>query len=319
MYFSLCSGLDDAKLAITDKIINNTFSNYLAHSYCYREKSAKWKPSTHKVYRRRSIGGHVKMGNQQIGGDVQTLPHHENFEYRNDTRNLRLDPELLSKVPQIPETVVTPPPEEGEDDATSRGHKDIPFTAAYKAKRRGSIAIGEKREIRRDLAHMPEKGSINPSSSRINALLGAPKPSNVRRGSIDTQSVLLSTNKSPKLHRGLSPSVPKSGSRSRLLEKLLSIPSKGGLGDKSSDKLDKLENNDNSDFPSSPFNKPRRGRRASDGSVLVAFAASAGLKVSTSRDQSKKDLNRELDTLDEGSGRYYNHYILGLFFIFIKR
>ena len=245
------------------------------------------------------------MGNQQIGGDVQTLPHHENFEYRNDARNLRLDPELLSKVPQIPETVVTPPPGEEEDGAKLSGYKDIPFTSAYNTKRRGSIAIGERSEVRRDLAHMPALGSMNPSSSRINALLGAPKPSRVRRGSIDTQSVLLSTNKSPKLPRSFSPSVPKSGSKPRLLEKLLSIPTKGGLGGKSSDKLDNLGNDDTLDFPSSPFNKPRRGRRASDGSVLVALAASAGLKVSKSRDQSRKDLNRkELDTLDEGSGRY---------------
>ena len=240
------------------------------------------------------------MGNQQTGGDVQTLMPHENIEYRNDARNLRLDPELLSRTPQIPETVVTPPPEDEESDPTLRKLKDDPIAAAYRSKRRGSIAIGEKREIRKDQAHLPALGSFNPSSSRINALLGVPKPSNVRRGSIDTQSALLSTNKSPLLNRSFSPSSQKSGSKSRLLGKLLSM----GSSDKSSDNLHKLENDNSLDIPSSPsspFNKPRRGRRASDGSVLVAFAASAGLKVAKAGNQSKKGL----DTLDEGSGRYY--------------
>ena len=212
----------------------------------------------------------------------------------------------MSKVQQIAETVVTPPPEDEENDPSLFAPKDDPILSAYKSKRRGSIAIGElrnekKRELRKDQAHLPALGSFNPSSSRINALLGVPKPSNVRRGSIDTQSVLLSANKSPSLNRSFSPSSQKSGSRSKLLGKLLSIPSKGG--EKSSDRLDKLGNDGSLDIPSSPkspFNLPRRGRRASDGSVLVAFAASAGLKVAKSGNQSKK----ELDTLDEGSGRY---------------
>ena len=269
----------------------------------FRKKSVKWKPSANKVHRRRSIG-HVRMGNQQVGGDVQTLAPHENFEYRNDARNLRLDSELLSRAPQIPETVVTPPPEDEDGDHMLRKYKE---TAAYKSNRRGSIAIGEKRELRKDLAHLPASVSINPSSSRINALLGAPKPSNVRRGSIDTQSALPSTNKSPLLIRSFSPSSQKTGSKSKLFEKLLSIPSKVGSSDKSSDKLDKLENDDTLGIPSSPFNMPRRGRRASDGSVLVAFAASAGLKVGNSGNQSKSkivDSKNKLGTLDEGSGRY---------------
>ena len=236
-----------------------------------------------------------------MGGDVQTIAPHKDeissYDYSNDSqaRRLALDPDLLARSPQVPITVITPP----EEDNPTNGYADeIPFAAAYKAKRRGSIASGEIhrvaiREIadsRKDQAHLPNLRSVNPASSRINTLLGVPKPSSVRRGSIDTGESLL-PNKSPITQRSLSSS--KSGSRSKLLEKLLSIPSRS-IGDKSSDKLDKMEQNDTLNIPPTA----RQGRRASDGLVLATFAATAALKLTNlgSRNQ--------LGTLEEGSGRY---------------
>ena len=150
---------------------------------------------------------------------------------------------------------------------------------------------------------MPDLRSVNPASSRINSLLGVPKPSNVRRGSIDT-GAHLSSSKSPISQRSLASSSQKSGSRSKLLDKLLSIPSRS-TGDKSSDKLDKMEQNDTLHIPPTS----RKGRRASDGLVFATIAASAALNVA------KIGSKNQLETLPEGSGRYlmlnFGNYIFG--------
>ena len=274
---------------------------YMLYLFNFRDKSSRFKPSTRKIKRRRSVNGdHTRMGYQQVGGDVQTIaPYREDispYDYPNDShaRRLALDPDILSRSPQVPVTVITPPE---EDNPTNNEYADDPITAAYKTKRRGSIAIGEKIDTRKVQAHLPDLRSVNPASSRINNLLGVPKPSNVRRGSIDTGASLAS-NTSPIAQRSLSSASHKSGSRSKLLEKLLSIPSRNSTLDKSSDKLDKLEQNDTLHVPPTA----RRARRASDGLVLATIAntiaATAALKLT------KPGSRNQLETLAEGSGRY---------------
>ena len=253
------------------------------------------------------------MGNQQLGGGVETIGSNGNdltspFSYGNGevrfrregslakSRNFGLDPEILASETKVPITVVTPPEEEC---LTTNGFKDCPITTAYKAKRRGSIALGalgERRGSRADVAHLPNlnTGTVNPSRDRINSLLGAPKPSRVRRGSIDTNPMTLLPNQNLSPERSSSPSVKRFGSRSKLFDKLLAI-------NKSSDKLDIVEKNEDADEsspPKSPFNKPRRGRRASDGSALAALGVAA-LKIS------QFGSKNTLEPLNEGSGRYF--------------
>ena len=87
------------------------------------------------------------MGNQQIGGDVDTITQHENERFYSPLgiQNLVLDPETLTpttkrKIPTIPKTLITPP---DENKLLTNGNID-PITKAYLTKRRGSIAIGER-------------------------------------------------------------------------------------------------------------------------------------------------------------------------------
>ena len=116
----------------------------------YREKPRHFSPSTYKLHRRRTTSGNTgrrKMGNQQIGGDVDTLTQHENERFYSPLgiQNLVLDPETLTpsakrKIPTIPKTLITPP-----DEPTLLANVNIdPITKAYLTKRRGSIAIGER-------------------------------------------------------------------------------------------------------------------------------------------------------------------------------
>ena len=250
------------------------------------------------------------MGNQQTGGDVDVMvpeegrplpPWPPSPRHRGGARNLALVTDIPSSKLNIPTTVITPPEDE---DRTVNGYgvnwKDQLFdTPQPRSNRRGSIAIGEITSNRLQQAHMPKSRSLNPASSRINNLLGVPMPSRARRGSIDTnpEKLLAPRRKSeenPDIHdRSPSPSK-KGGSRSNLLDKLLSISSKGISG-KSSEKLDKLDKKDDSDAISSPFLKPRRGRRASDFGVFSTIQAT----LQASNSSSKK----QLEPLDEGSGR----------------
>ena len=269
--------------------------------FIFRENSNLFKTSSYKVKKRRaSTGRQGKMGNQQIGGDVGTMAAQGGgppppFTYGNDARNLALDPDILADNSRVPKTVITPPEDE---DRAINGYGVDSVPVKYKSKRRESIAIGENTGSRLQQAHMPELRSMNPSSSRINHLLGVPVPSRVRRGSVDTTPALLL----PRDNRSPSPSN-KSGSRSKLFDKLLSIPGKG-IGGKSSEKLDKIDKK--SSPSSSPFTKPRRSRRASDGGVLD------NIQSTFQANKTKVTSKPQLEPLDEGSGRYYTIVTLDL-------
>ena len=236
------------------------------------------------------------MGNQQTGGGIETIGSRENDLFNslgsdNDTRS-PLNSEIHPNKDTVPITVVTPP--EDESYGNIRVGKD-PSTISYRGKRRVSLALGELdegRKSRADIAHFPNlsTGTATPTRDMINDLLGVPKPSRSRRGSIDTASAFLLPNNILSPKRSLSPSLNRNGARLKLFDKLLSF-------NKSSSKLDEIEKEDKLrlSLQASPVNSTRSGRRASDGSALIAIGAAA-FKISQ---------KQMLNPLCDGTERYY--------------
>ena len=246
------------------------------------------------------------MGNQQTGGDVSTMAPPGGgppppFSYGNDDRSLPLSSDILSGKPCIPTTVITPP---GDDDIIVNGYDIDSGKTGYKSYRRGSVAIGELQHLQK--AHMPAIVPANPCPKRINQLLGAPMPSRARRGSMDPSS-LLPTKRGSADHSP-SPLSSRTGSRSRLLQSLLSKSGKGSF-DRSSDKLDKLDKKDSENVTSPPLNARDR-RRGSLATAKILLQASLQVAALHKSEPSKSVSNRELETLEEGSGRYFQNILL---------